>query len=263
MTDGAVLEGTASFANTTFEGELHNYEWFVRQTQLPQYVNAYGSVVGVLTNMTLNGRLVFHTSSNWPGILTLSSGQFNSAGEVRLDGNGSVEFEGSNPFNKIDYPSQFNGIIGIGPGITIHGQTLTINVPLVNNQGTITTTPGDQLVFNSSTVTNSGVLHISSSTVITGVSPFVQTARGRLEFDLAGTTAGTGYGQLNPSAVQLDGVLSVKLIAPFQPAVGNSFKLISFKNGAGKFGSILTPPLTGAVSWDPQYNTSDFSLNVR
>lgn len=273
LSDGAVLEGNASFANVTFEGELHNYDFNTgspRQSQFPQYVLGYSPTISVETNLTLNGRIVFHSTSNWPGNLNFSHG-FQNNSPVVLDGNGRVEFQGINDANRIGYLSEIPGQIIFGSGLTIHGQSLAIGntaqlgllPPLVENRGTILTQPGDQLRFECGSLTNSGVIHISSNALVHGPAAFVQTATGRLEFDLAGNTPGSTYGQLQVGlSASLDGTLSASLISPFQPSAGNAFQLLTYPTSAGRFASLLTPPLGQGLAWHSEYNNTNFTLRV-
>jgi hypothetical protein len=275
MTDGAVLEGSATLQQVTFEGELHNYPFFSfgspRKDMYPFYINGYGPGVSISTNATLNGRIVFHTDTNWPGTLVFSSG-FNSITPVPLNGNGRIEFQGPGDLNSIYYtsPAGLAGRIEIGPGITIHGQNLTIGAtqlalgisgPYFINRGTLTTAPGDNLSFVGA-FTNSGTVHISSTSIVNWTGDYAQTSEGQLEFELAGIAPGVGFGQLKITRdAVLDGTLRVIPVSPFQPARGAAFQLMTYDTQSGAFHNIQAPPITG-VTWTAHYNPKDFTLRL-
>lgn len=70
-----------------------------------------------------------------------------------------------------------------------------------------------------------------------------------IESRIAGTTAGTGFGQLRiDSGVVLDGSLNVTFASGFTPAGGNAFPLVTFGSRSGTFASVNTPIVPGRRS---------------
>jgi hypothetical protein len=269
MTDGAVLEGTPVFNNVTFEGEVHNYDWNSRRQQLPSYLGGYGGQIKVVTNLTLNGLIAFHRSSDleYGGTLWFFGTQ------TTFNGQGRVEFAKANPFNQIRATGPFDltGQLKIGPGITIQGNNLTIgklnsdsgNLPLIENQGSILTQPGDLLNLSAYTFTNSGVIHIARTNVVTAAFNFVQTPAGRLEFEASRTSTGPAAGLLKiPGAATLDGNLVLAPIAPYQPLVGDKFDLLSYQSVLNQFKVVSSQPTPAGQVFTPTYGATLFGLKV-
>jgi len=174
-------------------------------------------------------------------------------------------------------PQNFRGLsLTIGSGITVHGGSLTIgiirgvNAPdipaaLVENFGTILVNePGDQLRLGTFAFTNSGTIHLGTNNVVqVPLGDFVQSASGKLQFDLGGKTAGMSHGQFQmpSSRATLDGVLKVNVLAPFQPAVGDVLNLLTYQAHTGAFSDIIqATPGTLTAQWNPEYGPTNFAL---
>jgi hypothetical protein len=72
-----------------------------------------------------------------------------------------------------------------------------------------------------------------------------------LIMELGGTTAGSGYDQIQASGtLALGGTLNVSLINGFTPASGTSFDLLDWGTLSGKFSGLQLPSLTGPMGWD-------------
>ena len=268
MLDGAVLEGSPIFNQVTFEGELHNYDWNSRAKQLPSFLTRYDTKVQVFTNLTLNGTIVFHRPS-----AVEYGGQLSFFGRrTQLDGQGRIEFESSNNFNQIASVADISSFLTIGANIRIHGRNLTLgnipgtdhgDYPFIDNRGTILTEPGDLLKLSAGWFTNSGVLRLAGTNVVSAFYNFTQAPTGRLEFDLAGTTPGVTHGQLRVGyQAQLDGVLATPLTATYTPTAGSAFELITYQNTVGAFTTLETSPLPGPLQWAPAYQAKSFLLRV-
>jgi hypothetical protein len=273
LTDGAVLEGSAVFNDVSFEGELHNYHWQTRSAELPELLGSYTSDIYFGTNVTLNGLIQFHRKGNENGGFLLFG-----PGPQRLQGNGRIEFEGASSTSQIGQAATGGSVplyLTIGPGITIHGASLTFGyiagvspvsqpLPFVDNQGAILTQPGDYLFLSTSGFTNSGVVHMASNTVVIAYRDFAQAASGRLEFEAAGTTPGTNHGQLKIGGrAHLDGTLAVQSAAAYQPKSGDALQLLTYTAVAGTFSGISAPPLAGDLTYQPVYGATNFALVVR
>jgi hypothetical protein len=84
---------------------------------------------------------------------------------------------------------------------------------------------------------------------------FTQGSFGTLKADVGGTTAGTGYDQLQISgAATLAGTLNVSTIGGFLPSSGDVFTVLTFGSRSGTFGSITGTLMT------PSYGSADFRL---
>jgi len=99
-------------------------------------------------------------------------------------------------------------------------------------------------------VTNSGAIVRPGSspgilTVTQGYpTPYSQGPGGTLSIELGGLTAGTQYDQLNNGGNSvLGGALDVNLINGFQPALGETFAIVTFASGTGtgKFTTLNVP----------------------
>jgi autotransporter-associated beta strand protein len=78
-----------------------------------------------------------------------------------------------------------------------------------------------------------------------------------LIMELDGTTPGSGYDQLDISALaMLNGVLDVDLLNGFSPSAGESFQILDGPT-TGSFAQINTPALNNGLSW----NTGDLYTN--
>jgi len=108
------------------------------------------------------------------------------------------------------------------------------------------------------------VLHIASNVVVNTYNNFAQTAAGRLEFDVAGTTAGSNHGQLKiRGKADLNGTLHVQPASSFQPKSGDAFQFLTYSSVAGTFSAITAPPLTDDLIYQPVHRTTEFTLEAR
>ena len=276
LTDGAVLEGAATFNNVTFNGDLHNYDWNSRAAELPGIGGVgYGIEVIARTNFTLNGSITFHRTSadSNPGRLLFAPGT------QSVDGQGRIEFEGASDLNQIGQlagPQNYLALfLTFGPGITIHGSNLLIGSdpqgnpeirpPWVANLGTLAVNQsGDRLRLRTFAFTNAGTIQVGTNNLVTVVGDFTQTAAGRLEFELSGASPGTTYGQMQMPQHQatLAGALNVKVNALFQPSAGDGFELLTFKSQSGRFDSIDAPPPPPGLGWTGEYGPTSFRLGL-
>jgi fibronectin-binding autotransporter adhesin len=98
-----------------------------------------------------------------------------------------------------------------------------------------------------------------------GLSPTVLTVgnvslspTSTLIMELGGTTAGSGYDQIQSSgALAFDGTLQVSLINGFTPTAGQSFNLFDWASASGAFAAMQLPTLSGGLVW----NTSQLYTN--
>jgi hypothetical protein len=114
-------------------------------------------------------------------------------------------------------------------------------------------------------VTNSGTLLEDSLVMSGGVQGvlkingnYTQTSTGTLNFLIGGTTAGTGYDQLQiTGTATLGGTLSVSAVSGYTVPTGQTFALLTFGSSSGSFGTVSN--YTG-TSMTPQYNSTGFNM---
>jgi hypothetical protein len=109
-----------------------------------------------------------------------------------------------------------------------------------------------------SNLTNNGTLLVAgaSATGIVSISGnYTQASGATLKMDIGGSTAGTGYDQLQiGGSATLNGTLNVSFLNGYSPPTGTTFKLLTYGSHSGTFSSITGTTMT------PQYNSGDFSL---
>jgi uncharacterized repeat protein (TIGR01451 family) len=145
------------------------------------------------------------------------------------------------------------------------GRTLT-----VSGGGSFTNASGGTLsgsgILNVSaaTFTNAGTVNPGGSPgILTVTGAFPQTASGAVNIELGGTTAGSGYDQLNVSGLAtLAGTLNVSLINGFTPSLGQSFKVVGYGSRTGTFTTLTGLDLGGGLRLDPSYGATGLTLTV-
>ncbi|MBZ0269642.1 cadherin-like domain-containing protein, partial [bacterium] len=87
---------------------------------------------------------------------------------------------------------------------------------------------------------------------ITGNDP--RAASSALQVEIGGRTAGTGHDQLAVSgAATIDGSLNVSLIDGFEPALGDSFLIVTAGTRSGAFASTSGLPLPNGLQFEVEY----------
>jgi T5SS/PEP-CTERM-associated repeat protein len=173
--------------------------------------------------------------STFDGYLGFANG---SLGEVTIDG------PGSKWTITHDFYVAGSGLamLTITNDATVHATNVLVN-PLGQVRGDGNIVASIQNGGLVSPGTSPGALHIQ------GV--YTQTAAGKLQIDLAGTTPGTQYDQLLVSgAVSLAGTLEVMLSSGFIPAENNAFDILDFASLTGTFTTLSLPALPGLLTWD-------------
>ncbi|HEX7447299.1 MAG TPA: hypothetical protein VF306_07130, partial [Pirellulales bacterium] len=244
------------------------------------------SALTVKDGLTLNGTLTMTHSGTYN--LTL----VNFSGTQTLGGTGTVQFVNTNnyaSYNNVLQPVD-GGTLTIGPGITIHGQRGTVGapgdffgstpLPLVN-QGTIEAdAAGQTILVTGSSVTNSGTLAASGGKLsVSGLaSPMAGTLSagvggvisingnltidpaGIVNVDLGGAAAGQ-FGQIQVTgATTLGGTLNLALAGGYQPASGDSLKIITFTSHTGTFATVNGASISANLVWAPVYESQDVML---
>ena len=97
---------------------------------------------------------------------------------------------------------------------------------------------------------------------ISGGGTYTQSSTGALDILIGGTTLGTQFSQLNVvGPASLGGSLNVSLANGFNPAVGNSFTILTSTAISGTFATVSLPPLSSG-SWQVTYNATTVVLTV-
>ncbi|QDU90702.1 hypothetical protein Pla175_41120 [Pirellulimonas nuda] len=89
---------------------------------------------------------------------------------------------------------------------------------------------------------------------------FSNTATGKIQFELAGLTAGTQHDELlidGPAA--FGGALEVLLSAGFTPSVGDTFTIATYDEEGGRFDSATLP---AGITWGIGYGETSLTLSV-
>lgn len=217
---------------------------------------------GVIANSTLTippgGELRIEGSAH----KRIQSSQIHNDGLLSIVGEGSVEVPGST------FENRSTGLLEIRSDARIFVQAGFGDPPgLFQNRGTFRKVNGSgtsriggtdsAVVFfeNSGTVDlPSGVLQLSSLTL---------AANSILKTSLAGTNAGTQFGQVQVlGAATLDGILSFDLAEGFAPATADTFLLLTAQTRAGTFSSIAGPTIR-SLAFEPLYQPNAVLLTVK
>ena len=170
-------------------------------------------------------------SSSTPG---LSSRTLENAGTVFWTGSGGV---GLGP-----------GVITNRVGALFHAQNAAqfqagVGVNRFDNAGTFrkSVSTGTTIIQNNIGFNNSGTVDIRRGILVAN-GGYVSTGNALLNCALGGTTAGTGYGQLQVAgAVTLNGSLGVDLINGFVPAMNDTFTVLTAGTRNGSFVNFFYP----------------------
>ena len=160
-----------------------------------------------LTRTLENGGTVIYTgifgmSVNSVVITNRAGALFDVQNATTISGGGTARFDNAGTFRK-----------------SVSSSTSALGFPFTN-YGTVDI--------------RTGILALSGN--------FVSTTDSRLNCALGGTTAGTGYGQLQKSGnLSLDGTLSVDLLPGFVPPTNSTYTVVSAGARSGTFSSFSYP----------------------
>ena len=191
------------------------------------------------------GTLVLTTGSN-SGTISLSSG-------TELDLAGTFTLASASTISG-------SGTVKITGGTTTLGGTVTASSVTVNSGATLT-----GVATINANVTNNGTLLEKNVFLVSGVlgilvinGNFTQGSSGTLNMLIGGTTAGTGYDQLQISGTAtLGGTLNVNTVSGYTIPTGQTFSLLTFGSYSGSFGTISNDSSTTLT---PQYNSTCFNM---
>ena len=170
------------------------------------------------------------------GTVNWQAGQINVFNGALIENAGTFDIGFDGTLGGFGTPSQFHntGTLRKSAGTGI----ATINVPL-NNDGTLQIATG----------------------IVRSIS-YTQSTTGTLEVRIAGTTPGTGFGQLDVTgAATLAGTLRIVTASTFTPTQGDSFRIVDAASRTGTFGTV-EGATTGGVTYDVQYDATGVTLAV-
>jgi len=140
-------------------------------------------------------------------------------------------------------------------GATLNGGTYNIDAGSLSGTGTINAnvTNGGQVIPGGTGV--AGLLTINGN--------YTQTATGSLNVNLGGTTADSQYNQLAVSGTAaLGGTINVALISGFQPALPNTFQVLTYGSSSGNFTAYNGLNLGGGRFLDPVFSPGNLTLDT-
>ena len=218
---------------------------FINQGNLIIPVTAAGQTIiqGAFTQTSTGTTLVVASDLSLIG----GGSPVTNAGNVRVESGGTLAFS-------TDYDQTAGSTTLIhgtfsGGNVNIDGGTLA-GTGVVNAN----VTSGGQVIPGGTGA--AGLLAVNGN--------YTQTAAGSLDVDLGGTAAGSQYDQLAVSGTAtLAGQLDVSLINGFQPALGNSFQVLSFASSTGNFGFYNGIVLGNRLILDPALNSTNLTLTVQ
>ncbi|MBI2824274.1 MAG: PEP-CTERM sorting domain-containing protein [Planctomycetia bacterium] len=194
-----------------------------------------------------------------------TGGAFSNAGTLQKTGAGTLSIE--IPATNTGLVNAQGGAVNFVAGLTQSNTNSEIRL----SGGNV----GGSLVLNAGSLTGSGNLTgsvASSGTISPGLSAgtlnfqsgLTLNSGGAVAVQLGGLTPGTQYDQLNVTGgATLGGTLAVTLINGFQPALADSFTVMTFDSGTGTFGGYTGLAVGGHLTLKPRYSATDLALRAR
>jgi hypothetical protein len=196
-------------------------------------------------------------------------------GPETIGGTGDVTLDG---FSYLDNPNDTT--ITIGPGLTIHGASGTIDSsePLVN-QGTIANDSSADLTVDVTPLTNQGTLHANegevyvfrgatnAGTVSAGPGGTVGISDGFQQLPtgiVALSVGGTQFEQCGTISVSggatFAGRLDITLANGYVPVAGDSIPIITYDTRSGQFTTVNVTGLPSGIAATIVYNSGNVTL---
>jgi len=214
-----------------------------------------GSSAKIIDTLTGNNALKNFSTNAAGGIFSLqlgaaaaTVGKFTNRGKLTV-GAGSA-FGVSSSYTQSSGTTTVDGLL-TAPALTVSGGSFvgqgTVSSVVTQSGGTIT-------VGDSST--KPGILTVTGS--------YSQgTTTGSLNVGISGNTLGSQYSQLAVSnGISLDGVLNIKLVNAFIPAIGSSFTILKGSAVTGTFSTVNGVSINSSEHFQVNYNSSDVTLSV-
>jgi len=238
-----VLSGTLQFPNASIATNNGN-------------LTLGGTGGQILDSATLKNALAALTLNNSRGILSLQNGgslttttAYTNKGKTTV-GTGSTLTVGST-YTQSAGTTTVDGTLTAPTGLMVKAGSLV-------GQGTISapvTVSGGSLTVGDST-TKPGLLTVTGS--------YRQsTTTADLNVAIGGTTVGTQYSHLGVSnGIALDGVLTIKLINHFVPAIGSTFTILKGSAVSGTFTTVKGASINSGEHFQVNYLSNEVTLSV-
>jgi len=242
------------------------------------------NLAGATFNAQADAEFIWDTSQPGPAPAFNNAGTFTRSGDasftdiqIAFNNTGSVNAQAGT----LDLGSGLgggtanSGQITVSPGATLHSGLYTQSGGTTSlNGGTLENGP---FLINGGTLTGSGTINgnvtnagqvipggTGSAGTLTVNGNYTQTATGALDVELGGTTAGSQYDQLVVSGTAaLGGTLDVATINGFQPAISNTFQVLTFASSSGNFSFYNGIVLGNRLILNPTLNPSNLTLTVQ
>jgi hypothetical protein len=132
----------------------------------------------------------------------------------------------------------------------------------ITNEGTLSAVNRSILRIANLAAPNSGIVSAGAGSSVEFTSTFAQAAAGTTRVDIGGTAA-TQFGLVAVTgAATLAGTLNVQFASGHTPAVGNTFKVLTYASRTGMFTTVNVTGLASGLTVTPQYTGSDLTLVV-
>jgi hypothetical protein len=203
--------------------------------------NAFTCSANVITVNGPDGRLL----KEGPGTTT-------NSGRVVVAG-GTVAIGAGQTFGVTNGISQSGGLTSIASGGVLQGSA-TLTGGILRGSGQV-----------SGTVTNtSGTVEPGSSPgTLTVTGNYSQGPGGTLRTEIAGTTPGTQFDRLSVGgAATVNGTLAIANAPAFDPAVADTFEVLSAGSVSGTFSSLTGAHTASGKTYSATYNADDVTLTV-
>jgi hypothetical protein len=209
--------------------------------------NGSGALFVIVNDQSIQGSGSFHNAgtlikTTGTATTTFATGIAfsNNGGTVSVQ-SGTLSFAG-------DYTQNSGATILAAEATLAAGGTVNILDGMLSGSGTIV---GN--VVNSGQLNPVGILTIHGN--------YTQTARGTLNIEIGGTTAGIDFDQLVVTGLAtLDGTLNISLTNGFRPNLGDRFQILNFGSRTGDFAGENGLGLGDGLRLDPQYKDSSLTL---
>ncbi len=215
------------------------------------------SLGGDFTNIVGTGTFINNATLQWSAgridIATFNnnsivniSGSGNHSAAAAITNNGTINYSASQQI-------AFSGGLTNSAGALFDTTSDTYLNGSVANSGTFRKSGGTGTFGLEGAFTNSGTIAVNTG-ILSFDSSLSLATTSTIQFQLSGTTPGSGFGNLNQTGTPtFAGALKITLGPGFAPAIGNSFNLFDWTNigsASGAFTSFQLPPLASGLKWD-------------
>ncbi len=142
------------------------------------------------------------------------------------------------------------------------GATMTGLGSLAANSGSLSLLAGAGLT-TPGPLSNSGSLTLGPGSTLTVAGDFTQGSSGSLQFQIGGTPASGGFGQVSVTgSAALAGTIDDALVGKFGPAAGTTYQVMTFASQTGQFATVDSPQFHGGAFLQVQTNPGNVTLST-